>query len=143
MSTKVFGDIETGNYIEVRTKISLLGKRNFANAHKASMSMENGGVGFKVVSVDQDADIVLLRNALISITTDGNPKNKGLTLQDIDNSIENVENFEQAIEFLKRENKLGPYAGLENLSKEELENRRKNLIASLKLVNQHIVEKGN
>ncbi|MGL5854217.1 MAG: hypothetical protein ACRCYA_03160 [Cetobacterium sp.] len=143
MSTKIFGDIETGNYIEVRTKISLLGKRNFANAHKATMSMVDGGVGFKVVSVDLDADIVLLRNALVSITTNKIPKNKGLTLQDIDSSLENVENFEQAIEFLKMENKLGPYAGLENLSKEELGKRRENLIASLKIVNKHIAEKGN
>lgn len=144
MSIKVFGDTNTGNYIEVRTKISLLGKRNFANATKAAMSMTDGGVGFKVVSVDQDADIILLRSALVSITTNGEePKVKNITLQDIDKSIENLENFEQAIEFLKMENKLGPYAGMENLSKEELGNRRKNLIANLKLVNQYIAEKGN
>lgn len=143
MSTKVFGDRNTGNFIEIRTKISLLGKRSFANATKAAMSMVDGGVGFKVVSVDQDADIVLLRSALVSITTNGEPKVNNITLQDIDKSIENLENFEQAIEFLKRENKLGPYAGMENLSKEELETRRDNLYSNIELVEKYIAEKGN
>ncbi len=143
MLTKVFGDRDTGNYIEVRTKISLLGKRNFANATKAAMSMTDGGVGFKVVSVDQDADIILLRSALVSITNNGEPKVNNITLQDIDKSIENLENFEQAIEFLKMENKLGPYAGMENLSKEELETRRDNLYSNLELVEKYIAEKGN
>ena len=143
MLTKVFGDRDTGNYIEVRTKISLLGKKTFANATKAAMSMTDGGVGFKVISVDQDADIVLLRSALVSVTTNGESKVKNITLQDIDKSIENLENFEQAIEFLKMENKLGPYAGMENLSKEELETRRDNLYSNLELVEKYIAEKGN
>lgn len=143
MSTKVFGDRNTGNFIEIRTKISLLGKRSFANATKAAMSMVDGGVGFKVVSVDQDADIVLLRSALVSITTNGESKANNITLQDIDKSIENLENFEQAIEFLKRENKLGAYAGMENLSKEELETRRDNLYSNIELVEKYIAEKGN
>lgn len=141
--TKIFGEIETGNYIEIRTKISLIGKRNFANATKAAMSMTDNSVGFKVVSVDQDADIMLLRNALISITTDRKTKNTGITLQDIDNSVENLENFEQAIEFLKMENKLGPYSGIENLSKKELEDKRDTLYSNLELIEKYITEKGN
>lgn len=143
MSTKVFGDRDTGNYIEVRTKISLLGKRSFANATKAAMSMTDGGVGFKVVSVDQDADIILLRSALVSITSNKETKVNNITLQDIDKSIENLENFEQAIEFLKRENKLGPYAGIENLSKEELKTRRDNIYSNLEIIEKYIAEKGN
>ncbi|MGL4944815.1 MAG: hypothetical protein ACRC4Z_00980, partial [Fusobacteriaceae bacterium] len=69
-------------------------------------------------------------------------KNK-LTMQILDESIENTENFEDAIEFLKRENKLGPYAGLENLSKEELVKRKENLEKSIELIDKVLEEPGN
>lgn len=143
MSTKIFGDIETGNHIEIKTKISFLGKRRFTNATKAAVSMTDGGVGFKVVSIDQDADIVLLRNALISITNNRITKNTGITLQDIDDSFDNLQNFEQAIEFLKRENKLGEYDKLGDLSKQELEIRRDNLYSNIEFIENLIETKGN
>ncbi|MEG0729786.1 MAG: hypothetical protein RR191_05595 [Cetobacterium sp.] len=141
--TKIFGEIESGNYIEVRTKISLIGKRKFANSAKSSLGMIDGALGYRHISIDQDADIILLRNSLTSITTDGKTKSKNLTLQDIDDSIENLENFEQAIEFLKRENKLGVYGELTELSKEELEIRRDNIYSNLEFIENLIEEKGN
>ncbi|WP_432204441.1 hypothetical protein ACQ9ZF_05125 [Cetobacterium somerae] len=143
MSTKVFGEIETGNYIEVRTKISFLGKKKFANSTKSSMAMTDGGMGFRNIPVDQDADIILLRGALVSITTEGKTKSKSLNLQDIDDSVENVQNFEQAIDFLKRENKLGEYGNLTELSKDELEVRRDNLYSNIEFIEKLIEEKGN
>lgn len=143
MSTRVFGDLETGNHIEVRTKISLLGKRKFANSTKSTMAMTEAGMGFRNVPIDQDADIILLRSALISITTKGIPRAKDLNLQDIDNSIENLENFEQAIEFLKRENKLGEYGKLTELSKKDLEIKRDNLYSNIEFIEKLIDEKGN
>lgn len=141
--TKIFGKIEDGNYIEVRTKISLLGKRKFENSTKSSVGMVDGSLGYRNVSIDQDADIILLRNALTSITTDGKTKSKNLTLQDIDDSVENLENFEQAIQFLKRENKLGVFGELTELSKEELEIRRDNIYSNLEFIEKLIEEKGN
>lgn len=141
--TKIFGNTDTGNYIEIRTKISLLAKKKFANSAKSSMAMMDGGMGFRNVPIDQDADIILLRNALTSITNDGKTKSKNLTLQDIDDSVENLENFEQAIEFLKRENRLGKYGDLTELSKEELENRKENIYSNLEFIEKLIEEKGN
>ncbi len=141
--TKIFGEVESGNYIEVRTKISLLGKRKFENSTKSSVGMVDGSLGYRNVSIDQDADIILLRNALTSITTDGKTKSKNLTLQDIDDSVENLENFEQAIQFLKRENKLGVFGELTELSKEELEIRRDNIYSNLEFIEKLIEEKGN
>ena len=141
--TKIFGEVESGNYIEVRTKISLLGKRKVANSAKSSVAMTDGGMGYRNVPIDQDADIILLRNALVSITTDGKTKSKNLTLQDLDDSIENLENFEQAIQFLKRENKLGVFGELTELSKEELEIRRDNIYSNLEFIENLIEEKGN
>lgn len=141
--TKIFGEIESGNYIEVRTKISLIGKRKFANSAKSSVGMIDGALGYRNVSIDQDADIILLRNSLTSITNEGKTKSKNLTLQDIDDSIENLENFEQAIEFLKRENRLGVYGELTELPKEDLEIRRDNLRSNLEFIEKLIEEKGN
>ncbi|WP_297635181.1 hypothetical protein [uncultured Clostridium sp.] len=141
--TKIFGEPQTGNCIEIREKISLLGKRKFANSAKSAMAMTEVGMGFRNVPVDQDADIILLRSCLVSITTNGKPKTNNLTLQDIDDSVENLENFEQAIEFLKRENKLGEYGKLTELSKEELEVRRDNLYSNIEFIEKLIEEKGN
>lgn len=141
--TKIFGEVESGNYIEVRTKISLLGKKKFENSTRSSMGLIDGTLGYRHVSIDQDADIILLRNALTSITTDGKTKSKNLTLQDIDDSVENLENFEQAIQFLKRENKLGVFGELTELSKEELEIRRDNIYSNLEFIEKLIEEKGN
>lgn len=144
MSTKVFGNVATGNHIEIRTKMSLVAKRDYQNSTKAAMSLANGDLGFKMISADVDSDIVLLRGALISVTTNGTVVNKNkLTMQILDESIENTENFEDAIEFLKRENKLGPYAGLENLSKEELVKRKENLEKSIELIDKVLEEPGN
>lgn len=141
--TKIFGDTTEGkNYIEVRRKISLIAKRNFANTAKTSMAVQDGAINFKMISADLDSDIVLLRSALVSITTDGKTKEKP-TIQDIDDSIANVDNFEQAIEFLKRENKLGEYGKLEELSKEELIVRRENIQTNLNYVDKLIEAKGN
>lgn len=141
--TKIFGNTDTGNYIEVRTKISLLAKRKFENSTKSSVGMVDGSLGYRNVPIDQDADIILLRNALTSITTGGKTKSKNLTLQDIDDSVENLENFEQAILFLKRENKLGIFGELTELSKEELEIRRDNTYSNLEFIENLIEEKGN
>ncbi len=141
--TKIFGDTDTGNYIEVRTKISLLGKKKFENALKSILDISADKYNYRNVPVEQDEDIILLRNCLVSITTDGKTKSKNLNLQDIDDSVENLENFEQAILFLKRENKLGEYGKITELSKEELEIRRDNIYSNLEFIENLIEEKGN
>ncbi|WP_047380476.1 hypothetical protein [Cetobacterium sp. ZWU0022] len=144
MSTKVFGNVATGNHIEIRTKMSIVAKRDYQNSHKAAMSLANGDLGFKMVSSDADSDIILLRGALLSVTTNGNTVTRNnLTIQMLDDSVENTENFEDAVEFLKRENKLGPYSGLENLSKEELLRRKGNLEESIKIIDKVLEEPGN
>lgn len=108
------------------------------------MSLANGDLGFKMVSSDADSDIILLRGALLSVTTKGNTVTRdNLTIQMLDDSVENTENFEDAVEFLKRENKLGPYAGLENLSKKELIRRKDNLEKSIELIDKVLEEPGN
>lgn len=141
--TKIFGEVESGNYIEVRTKISLLGKKKFENALKSILDISVDKYNYRNVPVEQDEDIILLRNCLVSITTDGKTKSKNLNLQDIDDSVENLENFEQAILFLKRENKLGEYGKITELSKEELEIRRDNIYSNLEFIEKLIEEKGN
>ncbi|MGL4976996.1 MAG: hypothetical protein ACRC5G_03180 [Cetobacterium sp.] len=141
--TKIFGDINTGNYIEVKNKISLLGRRNFSNATRASMSMGDNSVGYKMIAPEQDPDIILLRACLISITTDNETISKNISLSDIDRSQENIDNIEEAIEHLKRVNRLGAYAGIEFLEVEELETRKKEINKNLDLINELIEKKGN
>lgn len=138
---KIFGDPQ-GNHIEIETRISLLQKKNFLNANKAAIGLADGATGFKFVDVDQDADIVLLRGSLKYIK-DNNKTIENPNLSDIDNSVENIDNFEDAIEFLKRENKLGVWANIDKLSKEELIKRQETLKENLVVLNNLIEEKGN
>jgi hypothetical protein len=144
MSTKVFGNVTSGNHIEVRTKMSVIAKRNYHNATRSAMSMGDGEMGFKMISADLDSDIVLLRGALLSVTNDSKTTLKqNITLQFLDDSIDNADNFEDAIEFLKKENRLGTYANLENLSKEELMKRKNNLEESIQSIDKILEEPGN
>lgn len=139
--TKIFGDIN-GNHIEVRTRVGLFGKKQYNNALRTVMSISGDENRFRMVQPEEDADIILLKGALVLICENGNVI-KNPSFKNMAESFGNEANMEEAIQFLKLNNKLGEYAAFESMDKEALEKRVESLYKEIELIEAEIEKKGN
>lgn len=139
--TKVFGDLN-GNYIEVRTRISLTTKKHYQSASKAGLAFSNGEAYHKVLEPQNDPDLILLKSSILTLK-EGGKEVKNPSWDAINASVENLDNMEEAIEHIKRENRLGDYAVISSASIEKLQEMRTNILSNLEYVEKEIEKRGN
>ena len=144
MGTKVFGNPDEGNYIEVKSRISYMTKREMEIAERAAQVNRIGGAEFKNIRITEDPNIILLRAVIITLTENGiTYKGNDITIEVLRNSVNNTENIEEAIEFLAEENRLGIWGELENLGIDELKTKKIFFEKAIALIDKKVELLGN
>lgn len=121
---KIFGNVENGNYIEVQMAVGIMTRTRIKNTAKSLITVENGLPSFKEVTIDKDPDIILLLECIKRVVENGKDISlKGNKMEALDTCVNNVANFEEAIEFIKMKNNLREYGTVRHENIDKIESR--------------------